>query len=351
MTASVRVGPPLDSLPDPSAQAPGACPRVLGPAGVLDLHADLHRELAHPSPLMRQIMRDYAVRDLDGHTECTASHLHPAKSLHDLEPWITSLGSDLFGADTYQVTGEMIDLAEALTVTTPGLEDLRAEDLPSDYGFMWFDRPVARPSLEDDGRPPLRLHAVSWARVPAMPVRLPDGQTGAAPAVRVREWGWRDEPDVIPRPLHLMGQSVSLLTPGVTTPLAHLRLVHMVWILMGMEITAATRAEPGRAGRKRAANLRHTTVNVITLRRPAHGDPAEPEGGHRPVDWTCSWLVRGHHRHVESYPGARHPATGNAGQPGHCDTCHARVTWVRPHIKDPAGLPLRAADILYKLSR
>ena len=313
--------------------------RKRSPREVLDLHADLHRVLARPDPWMVRCMKDYAQRDIGVHPEWGASHLNPSRSLDDLDPWIASLGSDLFGATTYQVTAEMVDLADALRESTPDLADVREEDLPSDWGFMWFDKPVPRPSCEDDeDHPPLMMHAVSWAKIPVMPVLVTDGKrklSATVPAIRVREWGFNDDPSIRPNPLHLMGQTTVPLTSQIHTPLPELWFVHMVWILMGMEITASRTELPDRHGAKRARDLKHAEINVITLRRPARsGD--KPSATPRLIDWSCTWLVRGHHRK------APHGGTFADGR---------ETTWIRPHIKGPDGAPLRSADILYKLAR
>jgi hypothetical protein len=337
--------------------------------GVLDLHADLHQTLtlARKDPLMRRVFLDYGIRESAGNEQWRASHLHPATNIRNLDPWLASLADDLSWADTYQVTPEMIDLATAMMETTPDLSDIREEDLPSNSGFMWLDQPIPRPSVEDDDEhPPLLMHAVSWCRVGLVPIQLnaeahgvvtsqsipihsneqtvtmpaestgkPGVFTGYVEAVRIREWCWNDDRDVIPRPLHLMGQSLLILTDHVHTPLPELQLVHMLWILMQMEITTSRAVQPNRAGRKRAAKLArpYQEIRVITLRRPAHGEPVY---GHRHVDWSCSWLVRGHWRH------APHSGTFSDGR---------TRTWIKPYIKGPDGLPLRSADILWKLAR
>ena len=96
------------------------CPRRLSAREVLDMHADLQRMLAQPEPWFHEGMLDYAVRDVGDKPQWMASHLHPSTSMSNLDPWFRSLGGDLFGATTYQVTAEMIDLAEALVTVQPG---------------------------------------------------------------------------------------------------------------------------------------------------------------------------------------------------------------------------------------
>jgi hypothetical protein len=312
------------------------CPRTLSAHDVLDMHADLQRSLAKPELWLHEGMLEYAVKDVGDKPQWAASHLHPSTDMRDLDPWFRSLGGDLFGAATYQVTAEMIDLAEALMQANPEIGKICEEDLPSSEGFMWLDKPISRPSLEDGDRDPLLMHAVSWSLVPTMPVRIGDDATiGFMPAVRIREWGWNNDADVRPRPLHLMGQATIPITGGVYTNLKEHWHVHMLWILMGMTITASRTELPGRQGAKRAANLKHKLVHVITLRRPEHVSD-KPSATPRHIDWSCSWLVRGHYRQ------APHNGTFSDGR---------TQTWIKPYIKGPDGLPLRSADILYKLAR
>lgn len=306
---------------------------------VLDLHADLHRYLTTMGPAERDKFAEYGIQDLlfSGgiRHEWAATHLHPATDMRDLAPWLDSLGKDLAHATTYQVTAEMISLAESLTATTPKLDDIVAEDLPSDSGFMWLDRPVERPSEEDKpGQQPLVMHAVSWVKVPQLRVQIgPGGPKAWVPAVRIREWGWCDLPGIAPRPIHMMGQSTVPLTPKIHNPLRELHLVHMIWILMGMEIVSSAPHHTNRAGARRAEKIGQDRVRVVTLRRTRHG---EGEGQRRRVDWTCTWLVRGHYR------SAPHGGTYADGRDR---------TWIKPHIKGPDGLPLRASDLIYKLAR
>ena len=340
------------------------------PRAVLDMHADLQRLMASipGDPFLRMVMTRYALADAQVST-WAASHLYPSKSTDNLEPWLKSLGRYLYAANTYQCTAEMIDLATAMMATQPDLSDLLEEDIPAESGFMWLDKPIPRPSVEDEeGQAPLLMHAVSWTKVGDIEIRVrfdpadeqeqrlihqtpwrgghPEEPVFEAimPAVCVREWGYNDNRGIAPRPLHLIGQNTAVLQQGVHTPLPEMALVHMLWILMGMEIAVTHTVQPDSHGRKRAANLAHRYVRVVQLRRAA---PGEPTGNRREVDWSCTWLVRAHDRHKERQDHravAEHPN-------GPCAACGGDTIRIRDYIKGPQGLPLRGSDLLYKLSR
>lgn len=313
-------------------------PRRLTARGVLDLHAGVQQlmERMPRDARFRAGMEQYARDDIAGKPEWAASHLHPATSFDDLTPWLKSIGADLRHARTYQVTEEMVNLAEMILADSPdGPVELLEEDLPSDSGFMWLDKPVPRPSDDDNGQPPLLMHAVSWEKVPSLGVNL---QAGAStfvtqmPAVRIRNWSYTSRTDVFPRPLYLIGQTTTPLSSGVSTRLHTHRMVHMLWILMQMEITSREVELPDRKGRKRAEALDHQDVTVIQLRRAKKAPGYVP----KEVDWSCTWLVRAHDRR------APHGGTFKDGR------THTRV---KPYLKGPDGAPLKASDILYRLSR
>jgi hypothetical protein len=325
-----------DRLPDRYEGQTVAEVRHLTARQVLDLHADLHRSYARPEPMLRQVMDAYARKDLETNPEWAASHLHPAVRLSELDPWLNSFATDLFGATTYQVTAEMVELAEGLTQKTPNLSEMRQEDLPAPWGFAWLDKPIPRPSVDDGDLPPQLMHAFSWAVVPELPVRI-GGSGGATvasttPGIRLRKWGYSDDPSVYPRPLHMMGQSTIPVGHNIHTNLPDHHMIHMIWILMGMEIVSTDPEQVDRGTRRRAKDLKFQQVHVVQLRRTARRDTGPP----RKVDWSCTWLVRGHPRKA---PGGGKFADGR------------ETTWVKPHVKGPDGQPFRASDLLYKLSR
>ena len=314
---------------------------TLTPHEVLDMHVRLHRQMAEMDNWMVRNMTQYAVNEIAANPAWGASHFHPATHVNDMGPWLETLGTDLFGAVTYQVTAEMIDLAGALRAGQMNLADVRAEDLPSTSGFMWLDKAIPRPSVEDTkDQEPLKMHAVSWQLVPSFPmnVAMDDGSVIviSGPGLRLREWGYCDNPDTRPTPLHLMGQTMVPLNEGIHSPLPEIWMVHMLWILMQMKITTSVTELPTRHGAKRAKNLKHKLITVVKLRRTERAGESKPSATPAHIDWTCTWLVRGHNRK------APHGGTFADGR---------TETWVNPYIKGPDGLPLRTTDILYKLAR
>lgn len=338
-------------------------PGLLSSSEVLDMHADLHQLLAKPYPLLRRALLEYARADVASDPQWAPSHLHPATNLNNLEPWLASLATDLAGATTYQVTAEMSELAAALVEKrTPGVAELRTQDLPSPSGFMWLDKAVARPSVEDSEEfPALLMHAVSWIRIPEMTVVVAgapgeDNRVIGLPGIRIREWGYTSELSVFPKPLYLMGQATcpvgSAVIQGqqrrIATPRLELWWLHMVWVLMGMEIVSTAPHQVSRQARRRAvrASLKQNEVRVVLLRRVEHHE----EGGYREVAWACRWVVQGHDRHLDPYTEEKHHAVPD-GPDKLCAICGGRTTWVRPYLKGPDGMPLKVSRTLYKLAR
>ena len=317
----------------------GARQRVTTAREVLDQQVTLHRSLTAMDARHREFLKVYAATEVADYPEWAASHLHPMERLRPdgLRDWLETFATDLFGATAFQVTAEMVDLATSLEPGTPDLEALPDEEVPVPWGFMWLDETIPRPAADDGGREPERIRAVSWARVPQMrvradasvgtaaPVPFPEAETGGRtfrlPGLRIRDWADDGEGG-----LSFMGQATVPLSDRIRSPLPQIRMVHMLWILMGMEIVTSEPAQLDRATVRRARDLRHQQVTIVQLRRTHHeSDPDAP----RPVNWSCRWLVRGHRRRLAD----------------------GRTVWVRPYIKGPDGKPLKASDIVYRLER
>lgn len=105
-------------------------------------------------------------------------------------------------------------------------------------------------------------------------------------------------------------------------------------LLLDQRILVGPRRPAERHARKRAqaaGRAEPPEVVVVELRRAA----TRPGGGERrAVEWSCSWVVRGHWRQ-QWYPSAR---------------VH-RPRWIAPYVKGPADKPLRQARRVFVVRR
>jgi hypothetical protein len=125
--------------------------------------------------------------------------------------------------------------------------------------------------------------------------------------------------------------------------------LHTLWMFLGMEITTTQRAPVDRPTARRAArSLGHGDVSVVLLRRSC--SQAEPTGEHKPVDWSCQWVVQGFWRHTRVPAGVEHHHPRPGGRDG-CRVCGEPIHWVKPHLRGPEDKPLKASDQLFRLSR
>ena len=99
-------------------------------------------------------------------------------------------------------------------------------------------------------------------------------------------------------------------------------------------ILISPRFRADRAARRRSEKARQAPpseeVCVVALRHVAYRE----EGGHRDVEWTCQWIVRGHWR-SQWYPGQK----------------HHRPKWIAPYVKGPEDKPLREPGRLFAVVR
>jgi hypothetical protein len=117
-------------------------------------------------------------------------------------------------------------------------------------------------------------------------------------------------------------------------------------MFLQMEITATRTPPVQRAFRRRALRtLKHGDVQVIILRKIRHNDDTEP--GRRDIAWSCRWVVQGHWRHRHE-PADHHHAIVTGGR---CIKCDEEMTYIRPYLKGPDGLPLKVSRSLSKLAR
>jgi hypothetical protein len=281
------------------------------------------------------------------------------------------IGGGLTAATTYQVAANMVaDMRAVFERTWLGPDIIHSAELPALNGFAWLDTPWKIGQEES-----FAVRAMSWqfAEVYAMAEPgqpdLPADEDHPYPCVRVSIW--RYQGDITDPEEKFSGMLGSLLiTHSALIPLnmpfskrtaaakggetatteAFLALIHLLWMFLGMEITASERA-PIKAGNlKRAARtLVNPEVRVVLLRRLRHATDAP--GTSRDVDWRCRWIVQGHYRHKQR-PDSPHRAVA-AGVDKHCARCGGELqAWVAPYIKGPDGLPLRATEqTLMRLAR
>lgn len=353
---------------------------MTSPAEVLDRQADLVRRWRHPSADMVAYVQDYA-KACDGRGGGSAAAMfYPAlasQSLRESAAWCTLVAADLEQAATYQVTGNMVDVLHAVyRKTMTGLEHLEAAELPSEYGFLWYDVPVA---MTDVWGKQVSIRAVSWgAQHMFTPGRDAFGRHVSieGDGARVLLWALHTDPNEYAaehpweadRALATLGElqldHVMTFPFGEKFDLAAytasegeserassaLHYVHVTFMLLQSEIAAHHRPQVSHGVRRRVTrSLRSAEVTVVTLRR-ALQEREDGPGGHRVVDWSCRWLVQGHWRHLEAYDGEHHRAVAPASA-AHCTVCGGRVTWVRPAMKGPSWLPLKQPKVVHRLSR
>jgi hypothetical protein len=230
-------------------------------------------------------------------------------------------------------------------------------ELPCEAGFAWLDDSW-RIGLEDG----FVIRALSWAYEDIMTgddTALTPAERAVLrtwPCVRVGLWRWDSDVD---DSSDLGGAELGplVLTHTALVPLglefrkpdnsdvhatdSFLALVHLLWMFLGMEITATERPHIDRGFRRRAQRvLKHDEVRVILLRRIRHA--TDPDGTCRRVDWSCRWPVQGHYRHAERTSDGHHAVA--AGFDKRCAACGGALHYVRPYIKGPDGLPLHATD-------
>lgn len=280
------------------------------------------------------------------------------------------LRKELFTARTYQVTADMVDAVTGTYFnTSKHIGHLEQEEPPSEAGFVWLDKPFL---ATDSKSSTIANRAISWSPVT---VEYRDVRA-SVPGVRLNAWlSPYDHDDYWTE-----AQQVAYQTSGSPLLLAHTSTipygtrfgghpeaggfdmtpddfahwVHVLWMFMQTEIVTVRDAPLPRVFRRRAEKSFKfkPQVNVIMLRRIAVlGEESEEHQANRKIDWTCQWVVQGHHRHLDRYDGPKHHASPAAGDRSVCFICGVVITWVKPYIKGPEGLPLRSAEQLYRLAR
>lgn len=344
---------------------------VLRPEQVLDEQAKLRDRFSYPNEGLLHWLGGFARVDANRDRREMMFYPHdPAESPLEARRFAGAISRGLFSGRAYQVTSRMTDVLKSVfTETLKGTEHIEAAELPSESGFIWYDKPL---ELVERTGSMVSIRAISWG---PQPVRrqLSDAfgrksSSVVSDGVRIIFWSRAgdpgDYPEILQRQADRLGdlqidhcmvfpfgeRFPDRVRPGQAGTSA-LHWIHVTWMLLGAEIAVHHRAPLGRRSRKRLArSLEHGDVSVVTLRRTRAGSELEP--GHRDVDWSCRWLVQGFWRHIERYDGPRHRAAGDGDEhEPRCTECRAKVTWVRPFVKGPEDKPLKQTRQLYRLSR
>lgn len=302
------------------------------------------------------------------------------------------IGEGLQEAVTYEVSEEMVQvMRDVYEKSAAEVEYLHMEELPCRSGFAYLDMPWDISDVHGMRNP---VRAVAWDFTTALtngteedylpePEELPcvrislwtsiddDLAEGNLPE-RYAEGSRRDLGELTLMHVATIPFGMRFKDPENQRPKSAksmLSLVHMLWMFLGMEIVTTRKHVPARHFRRRALKvLKNSDVRVILLRRLAHPDTGE-DVSYREVEWSCRWVVQGHWRHHEkpekahgaavAYAGMLHSMTDfwdefdkKASAERHlCGQCEKPVSWVKPYLKGPDGLPLKVSRTLMLLAR
>jgi len=341
------------------------------PSEVLDQQAELKR-------LMGDAYVHGYVNAFINSARSTSHHRHLFPQHWDGALFCKNESSRLTMAEAFQVTDDMCDLVRWAAVSLPEGHPFYLETLPTEYGFVWFDKPTRQRDIHGKVT---TTRAVTWGRtsepVPAWLADTPledrnDDNvilTEPQPGVRLNfyndptdmdDYSNRDIIERLGVDKVLRGgrlqlqhsffysfgtktvqeydveQLIDVDTPDdvpdtYATAYSAFNYVLALWILLGQTVTSATEADIDRAARKRAGRAAiPPKVTVITLRRRASGQSE----GETHVEWTHRWIVRGHWRN-QYYP------SENTN----------RLIWIAPYVKGPDDAPLIQSQKVYRLAR
>lgn len=297
------------------------------------------------------------------------------EQIPELEAW------KLNNASTYFVSRDMKTMCWEAAKTMPG-QPLKYSDLPSPFGFMFFETPIV---AHDRRGKLIKWRAVSWA-----PARVKATNAGAATdtasVVRgrvVTQFHADDEEEVLEgtgvhlsyyshvrdddetwnpdeRDLHLLRTNLVLMhengwvfglpfddhlstaeREGIPHQIveenehATRRFVACVWTVMQQRISMRTRPHLSRAlfrRADRALNLPPEVI-VIDLRRTLKPKQVG-EDNDEYVEWSHRWIVDGHWRHQYL------PSTNSH-----------RWQWISAYVKGPEDKPLIIKDKVFRFDR
>jgi hypothetical protein len=247
--------------------------------------------------------------------------------------------------ELYYVTEEMTDLAIIAGRSLPSFR-LQREDLPSEYGVIYFNSPIDNTKIRGVDRL-TEVTACAWSVMPGPPrggvwmsmwadMRYTLEQEVAhgditrqdfehivrrlAPLGLDDEMVWKFDIDDAHQPSHdVMQKAGSVARMGCV--------VRAAWLLMQQPLASITTATPRKADTRRMKRHRvdPKTVRVVSLRRRTQPSADAGDGTGRTYDHR--WVVRGHWR-KQWYPSRND---------------HLPI-WISPHVKGPDGAPLLTGE-------
>jgi hypothetical protein len=280
---------------------------------------------------------------LDGASAAELWYKAAAAGHYDWRPLKSSIkpseaGSALRGTEIlrlreavlFYVAADMVELADVAARSIPDFQ-LAPEDLPSDAGFMLFQRPIASTS---SGETQLGITAVCWARMPGHDDVL-QGSTyldrNDASPVFDRIAPNRQMATTEPRLVYAHGGEFTWpFGDNEGTALGSLDFMatlaprlRAAWLLMQQPLADTSEVQLPRPARRRLVHSGHEprAVRLVELRRPKTTSNAAESTAAR--EYHHRWIVRGHWRQ-QWYPARQ---------------VH-RPVWIAPHVKGPGDAPL-----------
>jgi hypothetical protein len=273
------------------------------------------------------------------------------------------------GAHTFHVQAEMTDLIDAASLGLSDDTPWRRELLPTEVGFVYFDKPLV--AHDTRGRM-LKAHALLWGpgSIGDVPCTMlywfndvddPDDlikfkvESSLAFSDHIRSCGRLqlfhidvigDNEDVGPakvapnedyeKRIEEEGDQPLPADNGVRRFVAYLR-------LLSQTLIKSSPADVDKAAMKRATRRGLPgLVTTVTLRRVRYvGNETHDE---TEVEWSHRWLVRGHWRRQPCGPD--HPLAEPDGHGG-----FVAIIYINPYIKGPEDKPLHLSNKVYDLAR
>jgi hypothetical protein len=258
----------------------------------------------------------------------------------------------LLRGETFYWSEPICGLIESAARTIPETWTLREEALEALHAFAWLARPISipssgalvcaigwfpvraygahveevsppyeRPILTDPSRDALCL--VFFSSLPSFAVPFPRTMAFWPVMGQLRqvqaEWEY---------------ESAERGWQGGFTIREKAALFATLVAFLEQRILLSPRFLADRGSRRRREKARQAPpseeIHVVRLRHVAY----RGEGGHRDVEWTCQWIVRGHWRN-QWYPRQK----------------HYRPRWIAPYLKGPEDKPLREPGRLFAVVR